>query len=124
MTLQIVDRRLSERRQSFEGHGIALVKVRPGVEASMVDVSATGVLIETQRRLLPGTFIEIHFVRDKRLTAVRGQVVRCAVVRLEPGLVCYRGAVLFDQRLPWLVDEPSAGIKCPAENAALSTIEG
>jgi hypothetical protein len=36
--------------------------------------------------------------------SMRGRVVRCAVVRLRPG-VCYRGAIAFDQYLPWFVDE-------------------
>jgi hypothetical protein len=112
-----VERRLSQRRQSFEAHGIALIRVRPGVDASMVDLSATGVLVETQRRLLPGASIEIHFVRDKRLAAVRGRVLRCAVVRLEPTAVCYRVAVLFDQHLSWLADDPSAGIQFPSAKA-------
>jgi hypothetical protein len=109
LTLQPVERRLSQRRQSLEEHGIVLVRVRPGVEASIVDVSATGVLVETQRRLLPDTSIEIHFERDKQLAAVRGRVLRCAVVRLGPSSVCYRGAVLFDRHLPWLADDHARG---------------
>lgn len=117
MTPHTVERRLSQRRQSFEGHGVAMIRVRPGVEASMVDVSATGVLVETQRRLLPGASIEIHFVRDKRLAAVRGRVLRCAVVRLGPSSVWYRGAVLFDQHLPWLADNQSSGIQFPSAKA-------
>ncbi len=109
MTLHTVERRLSQRRQSLEEHGIVSIRVRPGVDASIVDVSATGVLIETQRRLLPGTSIEIHFERDKRLAAIRGRVLRCAIVRLGPSSVCYRGAVLFDRHLPWLVDDHARG---------------
>lgn len=120
MTPHTVERRLSQRRQSIEEHGIVSVRVRPGVEASIVDVSASGVLVETPRRLLPGTAIEIHFERDKRLAAVRGRVLRCAIVRLGPSSVCYRGAVLFDRHLPWLVDDHARGYSVPIGESRLA----
>ena len=105
MTHEVVERRLTRRRQSVREHGIVSALVRPGIGASVVDVSAAGVLIETHQRLLPGTSVEIHFDQDKRWPAVRGRVLRCAVAHLEPDLVCYRGAVLFDRHLPWLADD-------------------
>ena len=113
MTQEVVERRLTRRRQSVEEHGIVSARVRPGIDASVVDVSAAGALIETHHRLLPGTSIEIHFDQDKRLPAVRGRVLRCAVAHLEPDSVCYRGAVLFDRHLPWLTDDSGRGYSVP-----------
>jgi hypothetical protein len=107
------ERRFVRRRQSVEQHGIVSALVRPGITASVVDVSAAGVLIETHHRLLPGSSIEIHFEQKKRWPAVRGRVLRCAVAHIEPHLVRYRGAVLFDRHLPWLSDDPGFGYSVP-----------
>jgi hypothetical protein len=113
MTYEVVERRLARRRRSLEEHGIVSALVRPGIDALVVDVSSAGVLIETHHRLLPGRSVEIHFDQDKRLPAVRGRVLRCAVTHLEPHSVSYRGAVLFDRHLPWLSDDRGRGYSVP-----------
>jgi len=120
MTHEVVERRLARRRQSLEEHGIISALVRPGIDALVVDVSAAGVLIETHHRLLPGRSVEIHFDQDKRLPAVRGRVLRCAVTHLEPDLVSYRGAVLFDRHLPWLSDDRGHGYSIPNAESQLA----
>jgi PilZ domain len=79
-------------------------RIRPGHEASLIDVSATGASLETSHRLLPGSSIELHFSRGERTLATRGQVLRCAVSRLYAGSVVYLGAIRFDRHLPWFVD--------------------
>jgi hypothetical protein len=99
------DRRAHARRRAADGHGIVLARVRPGHAATVIDVSAAGALIETNRRLLPDTFVEMHVqTRSKRFN-VRGRVVRCAVVSVGAAAVCYRGAIQFDSCLEWLVEE-------------------
>jgi hypothetical protein len=113
MTRDIFERRRTRRRQSVEEHGIVSARVRPGIDAAVVDVSAAGVLLETCHRLLPGTSIEVHFARDARLPLVRGKVVRCVVARVGPDKVSYRGAVLFDRRLPWLAEDSNHGYSVP-----------
>ena len=120
MTHEVVERRLTRRRTSVGEHGIISAHVRPGIAASVVDVSAAGVLMETHRRLLPGASVEIHFDRGKRLPAVRGRVLRCAVTHLEPSLVCYRGAVLFDRHLPWLPDDRGGEYSVPNAEGRLT----
>src|SRR3954453_19736598 len=100
MSAHPVERRLARRHQSIAEHGIVSARVRPGINAAVVDVSAAGALIETSHRLLPGSSVEICFDQEKRLPAVRGRVVRCAVAQLGPDRVWYRGAILFDSRLP------------------------
>ena len=119
MTPQLLERRLAPRRQSVAGHGIVSARVRPGIDASVVDVSAAGALIETSHRLLPGSSVEICFDPDKRHPAVRGKVVRCAVAQLGPDQVCYRGAILFDQRLPWIADDLGHGYSLPGHERRL-----
>ena len=127
MTPEPTERRRTRRRRSVEEHGIVSARVRPGIDACLIDVSAAGALIETRHRLLPGRSIEIHFARDKRLPAVRGTVLRCVVARLRHDEVCYRGAIAFDRRLPWLTDGgqgysiPSAERHYFARRRALAT---
>ena len=119
MTPHLLERRLSRRRQSVAEHGIVSARVRPGIDASVVDLSAAGALIETSHRLLPGSSVEICFDPDKRQPAIRGKVIRCAVAQLGPDQVCYRGAILFDQRLPWMADDPGHGYSLPGHERRL-----
>lgn len=113
MNLDGLERRQTRRRQSFAEHGIVSARVRPGIDASVVDVSAAGALLETRHRLLPGSSVEISFAQDMRWPAVRGRVVRCAVAHVGPDRMHYRGAILFDRRLPWLSDDGSHGYSLP-----------
>ncbi len=99
------DRRATRRFEAFEEHRIVSACVRPGHRARVVDVSAAGVLLETNHRLLPGTTVEVQVETGSDRACVRGRVLRCAVVRLRPTWVCYRGAIAFDRHLPWFVDE-------------------
>ena len=98
------DRRVSRRLEALEEHRIVTASVRPGERARVIDVSAGGALIETSQRLLPGTSVELTLERRTERASARGQVLRCAVVRLRPTWVCYRGAIGFDRDLPWFVE--------------------
>ena len=99
------ERRSGRRRDAFDEHRIVSACVRPGHPARLIDVSAGGALIETSHRLLPGASVELQVDMGTNRTNVRGRVVRCAVVRLRPTWVCYRGAIAFDRHLPWIVDQ-------------------
>jgi hypothetical protein len=104
MTLSI-DRRTMRRLHGLEEHGIVATRVRPGHRANLIDVSAAGAMIETSYRLLPGAAVELHLETDSTHTTIRGRVVRCAVARVRPSSVCYRGAIAFERDLPWFVDD-------------------
>ena len=108
MTAGWTDRRRMRRLQRVEDHLIVSARVRPGHRAQLIDVSAGGALIETQYRLLPGASVELQMETDTRHTSVRGRILRCAVVRVRPTWVCYRGAIGFDRHLLWFVDEAGA----------------
>ena len=110
-TAVLDDRRRTPRHGHVEEHGIVSAKVRPGREASIVDVSAGGALVETQHRLLPGTSVELQFETSVARTTIRGRVLRCAVAGVRSSSVCYRGAIGFDRYLPWFVpDGPGYGV--------------
>jgi hypothetical protein len=103
------ERRGARRLEALEDHHIVSALVRPGHRARVIDVSAGGALVETSHRLLPGTAVELQVETGTERTSVRGQVVRCAVVRVRPTWVCYRGAIAFDRDLPWFVQERGEG---------------
>jgi PilZ domain len=104
-----IERRRSRRQRTVREHGIESARVRRGVHVDIIDISAGGVLVETHQRLLPGMPLDVHFERDKRISTIRGRVLRCVVVRLTESAVCYRGAIGFDGYLPWLVEDAVAG---------------
>ncbi|SRR5258708_8212033 len=103
------DRRGMRRLDALEDHGIVSASVRPGHRARLIDVSAGGALIETSHRLLPGTSVELQVDTGTNRARVRGRVLRCAVVRVRPTWVCYRGAIAFDRHLPWFVEDDGEG---------------
>lgn len=92
-----------ERRQSSrlhgEAHGILRARVRPGHDVAVIDACAGGLLIETERRLLPGAAIDVQLSTADGAISVRGCVLRCSVARLRPGNVFYRGAIGFERHL-------------------------
>jgi PilZ domain len=101
------DRRRTPRHGCVEEHGIVSAKVRPGRDASIVDVSAGGALVETNHRLLPGTSVELQFETSAERATIRGRVLRCAVAGVRASSMCYRGAIGFDRSLPWFVPDGS-----------------
>jgi len=105
MTRAAAERRQARRLMHADDHGIVSTRVRPGHRAKLIDVSASGALIETTHRLLPGTSVELHVETRSHRTNVRGRVLRCAIVLVRPSWVCYRGAIGFDRHLPWLADD-------------------
>jgi hypothetical protein len=105
----VVDRRRAKRTRHIAEHGILLARVRPGHDASVVDVSAHGALVETAHRLLPGRHIELHLETLEARTAIRGRVLRCSVAGVLASRVSYRGAIGFDLPLSWLADGKGEG---------------
>ena len=111
----LADRRLSSRTSAVGELGISQARVRPGHEASVLNISAHGALIETALRLLPGRQVELQIERGDELTAIRGRVVRCRVSRVLASRLSYHGAIGFEQPLVWLA--PSANHEYPVLTA-------
>lgn len=119
MTNPPSDRRRNRRHARPEQHRIISARIRPGHDVSVIDLSASGALVESERRLLPGASVELHVRSALRSEIVRGRIVRCAVARLRGNAVCYRGAIAFDHNLLWLVDEAITGYAVPGAETRL-----
>jgi hypothetical protein len=100
----LADRRRWPRHHRIEDHGIVNTRVRPGHRAMLINISASGALIETPYRLLPGANVDLHVDRNNYRASVRGRVLRCSVVRVRAASISYRGAIGFDRCLPWFVE--------------------
>ncbi len=96
------ERRAEQRHPAQAFHAIATVRVRPGIQATLIDLSASGAQLETARRLLHGSFVHVQFLTGHGVTTVRARVVRNHVGTLSACLIRYRSAVRFDRRLSWL----------------------
>ena len=101
MAPAITQERRGMPRIAPAGDGLEQVRLRPGRVARVVDLSATGALIETDWRLLPGVRVELQ-IGEPALYKVAGRVLRCYVTRLRADQIRYRGALAFDQRLRWV----------------------
>jgi len=97
------ERRAAQRHTLVEEHAILSMRIRPGYEVLLLDVSASGAFVQSVHRLLPGTSIELQLLTLDQRVAVRGSVVRCAVSHLRPSAIWYRGAVAFDRHLASLL---------------------
>jgi hypothetical protein len=106
------ERRRAVRLTSVSEHGVRVIKIRPGDGATLIEVSAAGALVETHRRLLPGSAVELHMETDHQKARVRGTVVHCSVVRVGPACVAFRGAIEFERHLPWFA--PDHGYRFPS----------
>jgi len=96
-----LERRTSARITTTPWSDLARGKLRPGRPALIVDMSAGGALIETESRLLPGMHVEFQVGEPVALYKVRARILRCHVVLLDRERVRYRGALMFDERLPF-----------------------
>ena len=95
------ERRASPRVQGLAVAGIEKARLRPGRTAYIVDLSAGGALIETDWRLLPGMRVEMQVGEPIPLFRVVGRILRCHVALLDRGRIRYRGALAFDERVPF-----------------------
>jgi hypothetical protein len=93
-----IERRVAPRLPAAQT-GVERVRLRGGHLARVLDLSATGALIEADWRLLPGSRVEL-LVDEASPRRATGRIVRCHVAILTRERVRYRGAIAFDERMP------------------------
>ena len=93
------ERRRAARRLPHASEPLARVRLRAGRELTVVDVAATGALVETDGRLLPGTWVDVHVTTADGRELVRSRIVRAFVWALSSDRIVYRGALAFERRV-------------------------
>lgn len=96
---QLIDRRRAARHRRVDGLS---VRIRPGHEAEVVDLSSTGALVIVTRPLRPGLFVVLQFVGLSTRTLVRARILRSWVSAITADAVRYHAAVGFDRHVDWL----------------------
>lgn len=81
-------------------------RIRPGYAMRIVDLSARGALLESSRRLLPGSRVDVLIECGAFRHHTRATVVRCHVGVLLPHTIVFRAAIEFDRQLERWCAEP------------------
>ena len=97
----VYERRATRRVSTVGSNGMDRARLRPGRTAYVVDLSAGGALIETDWRLLPGTRVELQVGDPTTVFKVTGRILRCHVSLLSRERIRYRGALAFEERVPF-----------------------
>ena len=92
-----MERRRTFRRAPAPEEPLSHVRFRTGRDASVVNVSDWGLLVEGIARLLPGTHIDVHVVTKDGRVLVRSRVTRACVCNLTADVIRYRGALAFER---------------------------
>jgi hypothetical protein len=84
------------------------MRLSPGDTVRLVNLSASGVLVEGKTRFVPGTRLGVIFEGPKAPPTVKGRVVRCQVSAIAGGgSLQYQSAIQFEQKIEVPVDEAS-----------------
>ena len=108
------NRRVEPRYTRDAIPAIAGIRLSPGDEAQLVNISASGILVESATRYAPGVTLTIHFDGSFPTRQIRGRVVRCQVSAItRQGALQYQTGLVFEKRLDLgiaapepVVDEP------------------
>ncbi len=86
------------RRVALSAYGdLPRARLRPGREASLLNLSRGGACIEVASRVLPGTPVELQLAVSKWRWSGRARILRCRVSALVPeNGVRYQAALQFD----------------------------
>jgi hypothetical protein len=98
------DRRAAARRGSLQEHGVTAVRVRPGIRAHLIDVSAEGAQLVTTERLPPGRVVHVQLTWRSGHLTLRARVLRNDVLQLNADRIRYRCGVRFDRALRWVAE--------------------
>jgi hypothetical protein len=106
--------RRSEPRQPATALDIERATLRPGCLVAVLDVSANGAQVQSERPLRPGSRVHVRVAARTWTLAVSADVVRCSVWLLQADSVIYRGALRFEEACPGVWDQ-GAGTQLPGE---------
>ena len=100
----------NERRREPRSSGAFVpsiaARIRGGHEIIIIDVSASGALIEGPRPLRPGARVDVHLAIERRRVVLPARVVRCLVAAIDADRgITYRAALSFERPFEWSCEE-------------------
>ena len=94
------DPRLHPRYPAESINGITSVRLSPGDTVTLVNLSASGILVEGKTRFVPGTRLTVNFEGPGAPSPAKGRVIRCQVSAIgEGGSLQYQSAIAFDETI-------------------------
>lgn len=100
-----LERRRHPRLIRVEWDGPVQARIRPGHDVVVIDLSHSGALVETSRRLTPGATAELQLEVVNGRHTTRAAVVRSYVCLLAADQLLFRTALEFERPVPWLREE-------------------
>jgi hypothetical protein len=103
------NRRVDPRYPAAAIPAITAMRLSPGEAVTLVNISASGVLVEGKTRFVPGTRVTVHFEGTLKPNQIKARVVRCQVSAIgSGGSLQYQSAIAFEGRMDLPVDEAVA----------------
>jgi hypothetical protein len=100
-----VERRAAPRHPREAVPEITSMRVLPGESATLINISASGLLMEGTKRFPPGVPVTVVFDGSIAMRSIGARVVRCQVTAISPtGILHYQTALAFEGRLVLAVD--------------------
>lgn len=91
---QGAERRVHQRLRAADLKWLRGTRVKNGPDVTLVDLSAGGVLLDSDVQLKPGAVITLEIV-GAGTVEVRSEVLRCQIAALRDAAAVYRGALAF-----------------------------
>jgi hypothetical protein len=103
------NRRVDPRYPAAAIPAITAMRLSPGGAVTLVNISASGVLVEGKTRFVPGTRVTVHFEGAITPNQIKARVIRCQVSAIGGGgSLQYQSAIAFEGRMDLPVDEAVA----------------
>jgi hypothetical protein len=103
------NRRVEPRYPAAAIPAITAMRLSPGEAVTLVNISASGVLVEGKTRFVPGTRVTVHFEGAIKPNQIKARVIRCQVSAIGGGgSLQYQSAIAFEGRMDLPVDDAVA----------------
>jgi hypothetical protein len=100
------NRRVDPRYPASAIPAITGTRLSPGEAVTLLNISASGVLVEGKTRFVPGTRVTVHFEGAIKPNQMKARVVRCQVSAIGGGgSLQYQSAIAFEGRMDLPVEE-------------------
>jgi hypothetical protein len=98
------------------------VKLPWGLEVRLLNISKSGLLVESNSRLTGGTSTAFHLWGPTKTLTLPGRIVRCQVGRVDGRGVTYQAAAVFDKDVDLLERRPTTLTNLAAAPKALAEL--